>query len=365
MKLRIADRILVAIAGLLILALCAGIISQLFLQVDVIAWVAKVFENDTLEIRAVLIGLAVFLLLLGVYCVFVLFRHRKRKDKFILQKNDSGELAISIKALESMVQKCLDQHDEIKVQHLYLENKKDGLLIRIRGAVAGGISIPLTVEALQKQIKQYVTACSGVEVKGIRVQIENSGKDAENAPFAIEAPSSTPLLKESDNKLKSSSDADSKQQTEYVDRSAAASQVTFESPVEDLNDEEDGRPLHQRLFSTKQEPCIVPEPPVSVQTESGEGAAASSTESQNQNDKLQSENEEQLLTPTPALEEAEDEEKTITTEESKDRDTSQLITEGLSKEEQDALIAEAEGKNDPDFRESLKAFDNLLTGEKE
>ena len=72
MKLRIADRILVAIAGLLILALCAGIISQLFLQVDVIAWVAKVFENDTLEIRAVLIGLAVFLLLLGVYCVFVL-----------------------------------------------------------------------------------------------------------------------------------------------------------------------------------------------------------------------------------------------------------------------------------------------------
>ena len=364
MKLRVADRILVAIAGLLILALCAGIISQLFFQVDVIAWVAKVFANDTLEIRAVLIGLAVFLLLLGVYCVFVLFRHRKRKDKFILQKNDSGELAISIKALESMVQKCLDQHDEIKVQHLYLENKKDGLLIRIRGAVAGGISIPLTVEALQKQIKQYVTACSGVEVKGIRVQIENSGKDAENAPFAIEAPSPTPLLKESENKQKTSSDTDGKQQTEYPDSAVPASQVLSEPPVEDLNDEDDGRPLHQRLFSTKQEPCIVPEPPVNVQTETEE-TVTSSTETSNKNDQLQSETVEQLSTPISVSEEVKSEEKSIIAEDPTGRDASQLITEGLSKEEQEALIAEAEGKSDPDFRESLKTFDSILTGEKE
>ena len=365
MKLRVADRILVAIAGLLILALCAGIISQLFFQVDVISWVAKVFANDALETRAVLIGLAVFLLLLGVYCVFVLFRHRKRKDKFILQKNDSGELAISIKALESMVQKCLDQHNEIKVQHLYLENKKDGLLIRIRGAVAGGISIPLTVEALQKQIKQYVTACSGVEVKGIRVQIENSGEDAENAPFAIEAPAPTPLLKESENKPKSVSVTDGKQQTEYNDGPAESSQVISESPVEELNDEDDGRPLHQRLFSTKQEPCIVPAPPVNVQTEVNEETVTSTTEKQTNNDNLQPETEEQLSEPISVTEGEKIEEKAISTEETAESDSSQLITEGLSKEEQETLIAEAEGKSDPDFRESLKAFDSLLTGEKE
>jgi hypothetical protein len=59
--------------------------------------------------------------------------------------------------------------------------------------VAGGVSIPLTVDALQQQIKQYVTACSGVEVKDIRVQIESSGEDAKESLYAIEAPTAKAL----------------------------------------------------------------------------------------------------------------------------------------------------------------------------
>ena len=35
------------------------------------------------------------------------------------------------------------------------------------------MNIPLSVGALQKQIKQYVTACTGVDVYKIRVMVEN------------------------------------------------------------------------------------------------------------------------------------------------------------------------------------------------
>ena len=343
MKLRIADRILVAVAGLLLLILCAGMVAQLFFQVDVIALVSKAFTNESAEIRAGLIGLAAVLLILGVYCVFVLFRHRKRKDKFILQKNDSGELAISIKALENMVQKCLDQHDEIKVQHLYLENKKDGLLIRIRGSLAGGISIPLTVEALQKQIKQYVTACSGVEVKGIRVQIESSGKDAENAPFAIEAPTPTPLLKESEYKPASVPSAEDKEESGSVAETVNGKPVSDDVPVTPESEEDDDRPLHQRLFSTKPEPCIVPEPPTPAEEES-----------------LPSGTEEPTIPPAEIP--LDEDDGTSATETDGDLSSSD-VSEGLSDEEREALQAEAEGKTDPDFRESLKAFDDILTGE--
>ena len=91
----------------------------------------------------------------------------------------------------------------------------------------------------------------------------------------------------------------------------------------------------------------------------------SSTETSNKNDQLQSETVEQLSTPISVSEEVKSEEKSIIAEDPTGRDASQLITEGLSKEEQEALIAEAEGKSDPDFRESLKTFDSILTGEKE
>ena len=117
MRLRVSDRIFVAIAGILLIAVCAAFVAQMFCGVDLINQAQKLFSSEKAEVRIILTAAAVLILLLGLYCVLVLFRHRGRKDKFILQKNDNGELAISVKALENMVSKCLDQHEEIKVQN--------------------------------------------------------------------------------------------------------------------------------------------------------------------------------------------------------------------------------------------------------
>ena len=284
MKLRILDRILVAVAGLLILAICAGILAQVFFNVNMIDKAAKVLTSTSGWVRAVIAAGCVILLLIGFYCVMVLFRHRRRKDRFIMQKMESGDLAISLKAMEGMVTRCLEQRKEIETQSIRLENQRDGLVIRIRGTVASGISIPLTVDTLQKQIKQYVTACSGVEVKGIRVQIESSGEEAINAPFAIDAPAPTPLLQSADKAEKNESTskeavmetaeeipAEPENIPEITVKTSAAESAI--EAVENLKKEyeegiEDDRPIHQRLFSTPEEPCIMPLPPDNLNTES-------------------------------------------------------------------------------------------------
>ncbi len=266
MKLRIADRILVGFAGLILIACCAGISAQLFFQVDLIGLAERVFHSGSFRVRAGLISIAVFLLMLGVYCFFVLFRHRRHKDQFVTQRNDSGELAISIKALETMVNKCVDQHDEIQVQNLNIDNNKDGLLIRLKTTVAGGISIPLTVEAMQRKIKQYVTACSGIEIKKIRVEVESSGPETEDATFAVEAPTAKPLLKEENRKENKLPEPEPAIPQEPQTIPAAAPGTP--APIPEIPEDEDDRPLHQRLFTPKAEPCIVPEPPeVSPETE--------------------------------------------------------------------------------------------------
>ena len=283
MKIRILDRILVAIAGLLVLAGCAALAAQLFFQKDIIGLATKILTTESYRIW--LIAALAVLVLLGLYCILILFRHRSRKDKFVRQKTENGELSISLKAMESMVQKCLDTHKELNVQSVRLENQKGGLLIRIRGTAAGGVSIPLTVDALQQQIKQYVTACSGVEVKDIRVQIESSGPEAKESLYAIEAPTARALpggAKEEKAKEQKDepaemtpeeveqvlsempapkpSDAendDSASQVEVSAAAAAAAQmVKSEAPQE-----EDDRPIHQRLFSSPEEPCVMPMPP--------------------------------------------------------------------------------------------------------
>lgn len=339
MRLRVADRILVCLAGIILLACCAGIVAQVFFGADLVGIAGKVFASESVRVRIAVIALAVLLLLLGIYCVFVLFRHRKRKDKFILQKNESGELAISVKALENMVQKCLEQHHELKAQNLYLENRKDGLLIRIRGTVSGGISIPLTVESLQKQIRQYVTACSGVEVKGIRVQIESSGPEASDAPFAIAPPSAKPLLREAEEKpVQPTVQAEAQKEEPEAEPKPAVSPARTENQQMDyLPDDEDDRPLHQRLFSTQPEQCIIPEPPEEARNAETENEAeapaadAGAEPAESLNDLQETETE-----PVPEAEPA----------------------EPGTAAEQDHPEADAE------FVESLKAFDAAVTGEK-
>ena len=280
MRIRILDRILVALAGVLLVAACAGLIGQVFFGKDVIGFMERLVLPETTTGRIIVGICAGVMLIIGLYCLLMLFRHRRRKDKFILQKLESGELAISLKTLETMVQKCVDQHKEIKTEGIRLENQRDGLLIRIRGMVAGGISIPLTVDTLQKQVKQYVTACSGVEVKGIRIQIESSGAEAEDAPFAIEPPTGNRLPKGNEETVKEPAETAVKEEKEEVppaeepdsaaeenfasseEAAAAAAMAAAENMMSDLQIEtEDDRPIHQRLFSTQEEPCIMPLPP--------------------------------------------------------------------------------------------------------
>ncbi len=280
MRIRILDRILVALAGLILLAACAGAVAQVFFSVDVIGTASKLLPADTTTRRIIIGAAAGILLLLGLYCVLMLFRHRKRKDKFVVQKLESGDLAISLKTLETMVQKCVDQHKEIKTESIRLENQRDGLLIRIRGTVAGGISIPLTVDTLQKQVKQYVTACSGVEVKGIRIQIESSGEDAKDAPFLIEPPVNNLLPKGSESPKEAETAEPVPETTAEIaaepqpavqeaavqaEETAAAAVMAAAVSMIDETGIEDDRPIHQQLFSTQEEPCIMPMPPENIE----------------------------------------------------------------------------------------------------
>ena len=293
MRIRILDRILVALAGLLLVAACAGLVAQVFFSKDIVGLVTNLLTPETTTGKIVAGVCAGVLLLLGLYCLLMLFRHRRRKDKFILQKLESGDLAISLKTLEAMVQKCVEQHSEIKTESIHLENQRDGLLIRIRGTVAGGISIPLTADTLQKQVKQYVTACSGVEVKGIRIQIESSGADAKDAPFAIEPPVSNLLSKGGDAEkapepdpsdipevpaeVQNESAPEPEKPIPGEEAAAVAAMAAAESLMNDL-DTEDDRPIHQRLFSTQEEPCIMPLAPEKLNEDGGENAETDKAE---------------------------------------------------------------------------------------
>lgn len=242
MKIRIADRLLVALAGLILILLALCLVDQNIVGFGLVNMLRSLTEqpDHTLYI-AVEIAVIALLALLGLYCVGMLFRRQKRhKRGFVVQQTDCGELSIAVRAIEGLVQKCVDRHEEITALSTTLDTSRDGLIIKLRIGLTGGVNIPLAVSALQKQIKQYVTSCSGVDVKEVKVQVETSAAKDKASPFKVE---------------------------EMSDKAAPLPTVEDKTPAitaasVDAQAEEKKRPLHQRLFGRAEEPVTVAAPPV-------------------------------------------------------------------------------------------------------
>ncbi|MCH5286263.1 MAG: alkaline shock response membrane anchor protein AmaP [Christensenellaceae bacterium] len=247
MKLRVIDRLLIALCGLILLALAVwmaldatGVVMPVS---EALAWLLNVGAMKTVWLVA---ALCAVLALLGIYEISLLFRRRKGKRGFVTQRSENGEIAISVKSIESLVTRCAQKHGEITVQSVAVEEARDGLIIRLRAMLASGMNIPLAVGTLQKQIKQYITACTGVDVREVRVKVDSTDKAAENSPYAVsddsaalpvEQPEPAPMPAEA----------------------VAPVEIPAEEPVPEEHEE---RLTHQRLFSTVEEPNLVPEPPV-------------------------------------------------------------------------------------------------------
>lgn len=239
MKLRIVDRIIAAVAGLLLAALSLIPLVDFLTNARIFARLAEISEVKSASHIILMVGGGIVVLLMGILCLRLAFRRGKRKD-FVVQSTDVGELSISIKAIDNLVQKCVEKHDELHVSSTTLENTRDGLVIGMRVGLANGVNIPLAVNALQKQIKQYVTACSGVDVHEVKVQVDTTAAKGNASVYAVPDMLENVTLPRND---------------------APVPEEPVAPVAEEIAEVKEEKCLHQRLFGEEEQPAIVPMPP--------------------------------------------------------------------------------------------------------
>lgn len=287
MKLRFIDRLLTALAGLLLFA--TGLVFFL--------WAFRGIPEEWLKALTVkeigrlpifiALGAGAVMVLLAIHSMSLLFRRRGKKG-FVVQKTEHGELSISIHAMENLVQKCVEKHEELTIISNRIENNRDGVVVDLRIGLANGVSIPLVVSTLQKQIKQYITSCSGIDVQEVKVEVEATNVKAEKSLFSVpdsllqNTPKAGPV--ETPPPMKAATPPSAAQtpvSTMPPPPPVSAVQppapqvmqrITPDlkgpsfpaSPAENNREntaEEKKRPLHQRLFGHREQPAIVPVPP--------------------------------------------------------------------------------------------------------
>ena len=281
-------RVMAALGGATLCALGLGALAETFARVQITAGLTKLLGAGTpLAVLATLL-LAILLCTCGVCCLLMLSNKRAAKHTgFVMQKGENGVIGVSVKSIEGLVQTCVKQHDVVSSAEISVVERRDGIVILLNIEEAAGVNIPLVVGALQKQIKQYVSDCTGVDVHEVRVMVENSECVAVASPYSVQEPMgmttavpAAELQREAD--LVPVAEA-VPEETVYEAVAAEETAVEEACPAEAVNaeeaapivqpmpvvmpvmpeypEEEDDRPLHQRVFATEEEPVFVPAPP--------------------------------------------------------------------------------------------------------
>ncbi len=302
MKKHILIRILAAMGGVTLWLLCLCALAETFFHLPFVEKIGQLLNAGTAgSVLMTLLG-AVALGAFGTCCLMMLSdKHAARHNGFVMQKGENGMIGVSVKSIEGLVQTCVKQHDVIASADISVVERRDGIVILLNIEEAAGVNIPLEVGALQKQIKQYVNTCTGVDVREVRVLVENTEESVLSSPYMVEnsmAPAAVaaeqpeePVCGASAAQNASAEEA-STEQIQTVEEAAAAQEPaaapTANIPVmpvapalpvmTEILEEEDDRPLHQRLFGAEEQPVFVPAPPELVMEPAAEAPVEAAAE---------------------------------------------------------------------------------------
>ena len=191
MKHPVWDRILILLCALAALGCAVGVVALLIGKISfdmITGWIASV-DMSRFVVKAAMAGIAaLFALLFLLLFAMILPSKKKRSSNYAIQRNENGMVRISLKALETLVNKCLNQHAELKVVTSSLYSDEESIRVDVHISLQSDISMPLAISALQKQIKKYLEACSGVMVQEVRVFVDSTIPADEKtvaSPYAI------------------------------------------------------------------------------------------------------------------------------------------------------------------------------------
>ena len=191
MKHPVWDRILILLCALIALGCAASVVALLIGKISfdmITGWIASV-DMSRFVVKAAMAGIAaLFVLLFLLLFAMILPSRKKRSSNYAIQRNENGMVRISLKALETLVNKCLNQHAELKVVTSSLYSDEESIRVDVHISLQSDISMPLAISALQKQIKKYLEACSGVMVQEVRVFVDSTipaDEKTEASPYAI------------------------------------------------------------------------------------------------------------------------------------------------------------------------------------
>jgi uncharacterized alkaline shock family protein YloU len=117
--------------------------------------------------------IAIVFIVLGILGLIVAL-HFKRKDTLVSVSNaEYGQINISMQAIDSIVRKSVAAIEDVKDVQPKIKSVPEGVALYLKVTVPHDISVPEISLRLQKEVKTYLEAISGLKVQEIKVLVSN------------------------------------------------------------------------------------------------------------------------------------------------------------------------------------------------
>ena len=117
--------------------------------------------------------LFIIIFAIGAWVLYQLFNTDYHDAFTVVNKNELGEVDITLDALKNLIKGIVTQQEGIDDIRTKLATTEDGVSIFLRGKVQTKTIIPRLTEELQEMVKAYIEDTSGVDVCKVRVLIDD------------------------------------------------------------------------------------------------------------------------------------------------------------------------------------------------
>ena len=116
---------------------------------------------------------SVVFLLITARLFYVSIRVAGSSSESIDQRNDFGDIRISMETIQSLVLKAAGKQRGVKELKARITTSEAGLDIAVRAIVDGETSIPQMTEDIQRSVKDHVEDIAGIPVAAVSVFVAN------------------------------------------------------------------------------------------------------------------------------------------------------------------------------------------------
>jgi len=159
------DSIIIAFYTLTLLALgifLVGVALEFFTTDTLIGWLETISLDEMARWQTVA---------LGALCIFAsvttlkMLQQRARRQRHIVYKNESGQIQVSIHAIEEMVRDIGKEFLDIKSLRPSVRIRKQHITVKARLALYSGTQLNILAGRLQDRIKNQLETLLGEDIK--------------------------------------------------------------------------------------------------------------------------------------------------------------------------------------------------------